>query len=225
MAAATLLLASEAFTQTTIEGIGLSNPYGISMHGFLDDDGTADFNRNMTVDIPDPVNAPDDWSATASVPDFFPKHSSLLFQVTNTAGDGAAFRLQIENSGANVAATESSFLIVVSGLDPANVGYTLSNVDFKVSPYGSETFDLNAFPALEAGSIGAFTLTNSFLNGVLTIAVATSFNFLAGGNFVISGTFDAIDTSAVPEPAVAALALALGAAGFVAWRRRPGRIT
>ncbi|HVU23949.1 MAG TPA: PEP-CTERM sorting domain-containing protein [Opitutus sp.] len=208
--------------QSVIHDIALANPTGIQVSVFLNG-GSTNFASGPGAYQPDPENNPDYW-LLSSYAQFGPSQIGS-FSMTLDPIAGATFQLQIGNSGSDVIWNSDSFLVIVSGLEPANSNYNLSGVEFGASePYVASEFDLEEFPDL-SGNFGSFNLINAFTNGVLAIEVSGlgNFNFLSGTNILLTGTFDAIDAGAVPEPAMAALALAAGAAGFVAWRRRTSR--
>ncbi|HWA85108.1 MAG TPA: hypothetical protein VG710_02700 [Opitutus sp.] len=218
------LLATAATAQTVVHNVDLANPTSIEVADFLNSDGSLNEAGSTSAYQPNPEENPDDWVVDASAT--FGASEPGSFSMTLDPVAGAHFELQVQNLGPDVVLDSGSFLLLVSGLEPMDPDYELSGVEFSsAAPYDSAPLQLLAFPELDT-RFGSFPINGTFV-GVLAIAIddADSFNFLSGTNLTLSGTFDAIDTSAVPEPAVAALALATGAAGFVVWRRRKNPTT
>ncbi|HWA87054.1 MAG TPA: PEP-CTERM sorting domain-containing protein [Opitutus sp.] len=103
--------------------------------------------------------------------------------------------------------------LVISGFHPADPTKRYDSVQLTNASWADAALTLD-------GSIDPIT-------GDITITVtdwkdatAPDDNFYFGWNAIVYGTFTLADVAAVPEPAVAALVLAMAAGAAVWWRRR-----
>ncbi|HWA85107.1 MAG TPA: hypothetical protein VG710_02695 [Opitutus sp.] len=103
--------------------------------------------------------------------------------------------------------------IVIGGLFPQDPSYQLSGITFDPAddPWGFFPLNHNGTDVIFDGAAGTLTIYPQ------SPLVSSTIPWV---NIFVEGQLLATEVSAVPEPAVATAVLAIGAAGFVIWRRR-----